>query len=292
MRYLTMERTPEPALRSPVVVMAFTGWNDAANAASNAARFVVRRLGARRFASIASEPFYAFTETRPSVRLDSSGERQLTWPGNDFYYARTPGEGPDYVIGIGAEPNLRWRTFTEECMDLFNTLDVSMVVSLGALIGEASHRRPIGVTGSAADPELAKQLDLQRSRYEGPTGIVGILHYALQEAKLPSASLWATVPHYITGEQCPPATLAVLERLQRLLGTSFELDELEGASDRFRDQLDTTIAGDPQMRSYLERLEGALAEAEAEEAAADPLPEATDLVGDIEEFLRGNSEDA
>ena len=292
MRYLTMERTPEPALRSPVVVMAFTGWNDAANAASNAARFVVRRLGARRFASIASEPFYAFTETRPSVRLDSSGERQLTWPGNEFYYARTPGEGPDYVIGIGAEPNLRWRTFTEECMDLFNTLDVSMVVSLGALIGEASHRRPIGVMGSAADPELAKQLDLQRSRYEGPTGIVGILHYALQEAKLPSASLWATVPHYITGEQCPPATLAVLERLQRLLGTSFELDELEGASDRFRDQLDTTIAGDPQMRSYLERLEGALAEAEAEEAAADPLPEATDLVGDIEEFLRGNSEDA
>ena len=292
MRYLTMERTPEPALRSPVVVMAFTGWNDAANAASNAARFVVRRLGARRFASIASEPFYAFTETRPSVRLDSSGERQLTWPGNEFYYARTPGDGPDYVIGIGAEPNLRWRTFTEECMDLFNTLDVSMVVSLGALIGEASHRRPIGVTGSAADPELAKQLDLQRSRYEGPTGIVGILHYALQEAKLPSASLWATVPHYITGEQCPPATLAVLERLQRLLGTSFELDELEGASDRFRDQLDTTIAGDPQMRSYLERLEGALAEAEAEEAAADPLPEATDLVGDIEEFLRGNSEDA
>ena len=292
MRYLTMERTPEPELRSPVVVMAFTGWNDAANAASNAARFVVRRLGARRFASIASEPFYAFTETRPSVRLDSSGERQLTWPGNEFYYARTPGEGPDYVIGIGAEPNLRWRTFTEECMDLFNTLDVSMVVSLGALIGEASHRRPIGVTGSAADPELAKQLDLQRSRYEGPTGIVGILHYALQEAKLPSASLWATVPHYITGEQCPPATLAVLERLQRLLGTSFELDELEGASDRFRDQLDTTIAGDPQMRSYLERLEGALAEAEAEEAAADPLPEATDLVGDIEEFLRGNSEDA
>ena len=291
MRYLTMERTPEPALRSPVVVMAFTGWNDAANAASNAARFVVRRLGARRFASIASEPFYAFTETRPSVRLDSSGERQLTWPGNEFYYARTPGDGPDYVIGIGAEPNLRWRTFTEECMDLFNTLDVSMVVSLGALIGEASHRRPIGVTGSAADPELAKQLDLQRSRYEGPTGIVGILHYALQEAKLPSASLWATVPHYITGEQCPPATLAVLERLQRLLGTSFELDELEGASDRFRDQLDTTIAGDPQMRSYLERLEGALAEAEAEEAAADPLPEATDLVGDIEEFLRGNSED-
>ena len=209
MRYLTMEQTPE--LQSPVAVMAFTGWNDAANAASNAARFMVRRLGARRFASIESEPFYAFTETRPSVRLDSSGQRQLTWPGNEFYYARTPGEGPDYVIGIGAEPNLRWRTFSEECMDLFDTLDVSMVVSLGALIGEASHRRPIGVMGSAADPELAAALDLQRSRYEGPTGIVGILHYALQEAKRPSASLWATVPHYITGEQCPPATLAVLQ---------------------------------------------------------------------------------
>ena len=117
MRYLTMEQTPE--LQSPVAVMAFTGWNDAASAASNAARFMVRRLGARRFASIESEPFYAFTETRPSVRLDSSGQRQLTWPGNEFYYARTPGDGPDYVIGIGAEPNLRWRTFSEECMDLF-----------------------------------------------------------------------------------------------------------------------------------------------------------------------------
>ncbi len=288
MRYLTMERTPE--LQSPVAVLAFTGWNDAANAASNAARFVVRRLGARRFASMEAEPFYAFKETRPSVRLDSSGERQLTWPGNEFYYARTAGDSPDYVIGIGAEPNLRWRTFSQEFMELFDTLDVSMVVSLGALIGEASHRRPIGVTGSAANPELAAKLDLQRSRYEGPTGIVGILHYALQEASRPSASLWATVPHYITGEQCPPATLAVLQRLERLLGTSFDLAELETASDRFRDQLDTTIAGDPQMRSYLERLESALAEVEEEEAASDPLPEATDLVGDIEDFLRGNSE--
>ena len=285
MRYLTMEQTPE--LRSPVAIMAFTGWNDAANAASNAARFVVRRLGARRFASIEPEPFYAYTETRPTVRIDSSGQRRLTWPGNEFFYARTPGEARNYVIGIGAEPNLRWRTFSEECMDLFETLDVSMVVSLGALIGEASHRRPIGVTGSAADPELAAQLDLQRSRYEGPTGIVGILHHALQEAKRPSASLWATVPHYITGEQCPPATIAVLERLQRLLDTSFDLSELTTASERFREQVDTTIAGDPQMRSYLERLESALAEAEAEEAE---LPEAGDLVGDIEEFLRGNSE--
>ena len=285
MRYLTMEQTPE--LRSPVAILAFTGWNDAANAASNAARFVVRRLGARRFASIEPEPFYAYTETRPTVRIDSSGQRRLTWPGNEFFYARTPGEARDYVIGIGAEPNLRWRTFSQEFMDLFDALDVSMVVSLGALIGEASHRRPIGVTGSAADPELAAALDLQRSRYEGPTGIVGILHHALQEAQRPSASLWATVPHYITGEQCPPATLAVLERLQRLLDTRFDLGELATASDRFREQLETTIAGDPQMRSYLERLESALAEAEAEEAE---LPEAGDLVGDIEEFLRGNSE--
>ena len=145
--------------------------------------------------------------------------------------------------------------------------------------------------GSAADPELAAQLDLQRSRYEGPTGIVGILHYALQEAKRPSASLWATVPHYITGEQCPPATLAVLQRLERVLGATFDLGELEEAAERFRDQLDTKIAGDPQMRDYLQRLESALAEAEAA-AVDDTLPEAVDLVGDIEQFLRENSEDA
>ena len=284
MRHLTMERTPE--LRNPVAVMAFMGWNDAANAASNAARFVARRLGARRFAAIEPEPFYAFTETRPAVRLDASGQRQVTWPGNEFYYARTPGEAPDYVIGVGTEPNLRWRTFTGECLDLFEALRVSVVISLGALIGEASHRRPIGVTGSAADPELTNLFDLQRSRYEGPTGIVGVLHYALQEAKRPSASLWATVPHYITGEECPPATLALLERLERLPGMGVGLDELAEASEAFRRQVDATIAGDPQMRGYLEQLERALAEAEEAEA----LPEAGDLVGDIEQFLRENSD--
>ncbi len=287
MRYVSMEQTPD--LHAPVAVLAFTGWNDAASAASNAARFVVRRLGARRFASIEPEPFYVFTDTRPSVRLDAGGERALTWPGNEFYYVRNAEDERDYVIGIGAEPNLRWRTFTEGCMELFKTLDVSMVVSLGALIGEASHRRPIDVMGSAADPELAARLDLQRSRYEGPTGIVGVLHHALQEAQCPSASLWATVPHYITGEQCPPATLAVLQRLQRILEIDFDLEELKAASERFREQLDTTIAGDPQLRGYLERLDRALAEADAQEGADEPLPEAGDLVGDIEQFLRENS---
>ncbi len=285
-----MEQAPD--LRSPVAVMAFTGWNDAASAASNAARFVVRRLGARRFASIEPDAFFAFTETRPSVRLDSSGRRRLSWPANEFYYARTDAPAPDYVIGIGAEPNLRWRTFTEECLELFDALDVSMVVSLGALIGEASHRRPIAVMGSAADPEMATRLDLQRSRYEGPTGILGVLHHALQEAKRPSASLWATVPHYITGDQCPPASLAVLQRLERLLDPAFalNLDELEAASQRFRERLEATVEGDPQMSAYLKRLERAL-EAD-EQAAGDALPEPGELVGDIEQFLRENSGDA
>ena len=284
-----MDRQPE--LRAPVVVMAFTGWNDAANAASNAARFVVRRLGARRFASLEPEPFFDFQATQPTVRLDSSGQRQLSWPANEFFYAREPTGEHDYVIGIGAEPNLRWRTFTEECMSLFEALDVSMVVSLGSLIAEVSHRRPIAVTGSAANPELAAALDLQRSRYEGPTGIVGILHHALQEAQTPSASLWATVPHYITGDQCPPATLAVLERLQKILGTTFQFDELEAASSRFREQLDTTLGADPQMRDYLARLEKTLDEQEAS-GSDDPLPEARELVGDIEEFLRERDQDS
>lgn len=283
-----MDRQPE--LRSPVVVMAFTGWNDAANAASNAARFVVRRLGARRFASLESEPFFDFQTTQPTVRLDSSGQRKLSWPGNEFYYAREPTGKHDYVIGIGAEPSLRWRTFTEECMGLFKALDVSMVVSLGALIGEVSHRRPIAVTGSAADAELAAVLNLQRSRYEGPTGIVGVLHYALQEASTPSASLWATVPHYINGDQCPPATLAVLERLQRILGTAFKFDELQAAVLRFREQLDATVSADPQMRDYLSRLEQAL-DKQDESGTEDPLPEAGELVGDIEQFLRERDQD-
>lgn len=283
MRYVTMERTPE--LRAPVAVLAFTGWNDAANAASNAARFTARRLGARRFAAIAPEPFYAFTETRPSVRLDASGQRRLSWPGVEFFYARAEGEARDYVIGVGAEPDLRWRAFTVECLDLFAALGVSMTVTLGALIGDASHRRPIAVTGAAADPDLAARLDLRRSRYEGPTGIVGVLHHALRESGRPSASLWATVPHYITGDQCPPATLAVLRRLERLLGASLDLDELETASERFRERLEATIADDPRMSAWLERLDQALEEESRE------LPEPDELVGDIEQFLRDRSAD-
>ena len=284
MRYVTMERTPE--LRAPVAVLAFTGWNDAASAASNAARFAARRLGARRFAAMEAEPFYAFTETRPSVRLDASGQRRLSWPGAEFFHARGEGDGPDYVIGVGAEPDLRWRTFAGECLDLFAALDVSMTVTLGALIGEASHRRPIAVTGAAADPELAARLDLRRSRYEGPTGIVGVLHHALGRAGRPSASLWATVPHYITGDQCPPATLAVLRRLERLLGAPLGLEELETASERFRERLEAAIADDERMSAWLRRLDETLAEGDAEE-----LPEPDELVGDIEQFLRERSDE-
>ena len=284
MRYVTMERTPE--LRAPVAVLAFTGWNDAASAASNAARFAARRLGARPFAAMEAEPFYAFTETRPSVRLDASGQRRLSWPGAEFLHARGKGDGPDYVIGVGAEPDLRWRTFAGECLDLFAALGVSMTVTLGALIGEASHRRPIAVTGAAADPGLAARLDLQRSRYEGPTGIVGVLHHALQKAGRPSASLWATVPHYITGDQCPPATLAVLRRLERLLGAPLGLEELETASERFRERLEAAIADDDRMSAWLQRLDETLAEGDAEE-----LPEPDELVGDIEQFLRERSDE-
>lgn len=284
MRHVTMERTPE--LRAPVAVLAFTGWNDAASAASNAARFAARRLGARRFAAMEAEPFYAFTETRPSVRLDASGQRRLSWPGAEFFHARGEGDGPDFVIGVGAEPDLRWRTFAGECLDLFAALDVSMTVTLGALIGDASHRRPIAVTGAAADPELAARLDLRRSRYEGPTGIVGVLHHALQEAGRPSASLWATVPHYITGDQCPPATLAVLRRLERLLGAPLGLAELETASERFRERLEAAIADDERMSAWLRRLDETLAEGDAEE-----LPEPDELVGDIEQFLRERSDE-
>lgn len=277
-----------PELREPVAVVAFTGWNDAASAASNAARFLARRLGARRFAALEPESFFDFQTARPSVRITGAGERELQWPSNDFFYARNPRGASDIVIGIGAEPSLRWRTFTDSVRGLFADLNVRMVVSIGALLADVAHTRDVRVTGSAIDAKVAEELSLSTSRYEGPTGILGVLTDALSREGMPSASLWANVPHYVTTDQNPPATLALLRRLQSMLNLKFDFTDLEAASERFIIEVDTVIAANPDVSAYVRRLEDAYDSGEGleDEPGKAVLPAPEDLVMDVEDFLR------
>lgn len=290
MDFLQVERKPD--LRDPIAVVAFAGWNDAASAATNAARFLVRRLGARKFATIDAEGFFDFRETRPSVRIDSRGQREVIWPANEFFYARNPTGPHDVVVAIGIEPGLRWKTFVGAYATLFSDMNVTLAVTLGALMADVPHTRDVRVTGSAYDPQLAAKMELTVSRYEGPTGIVGVLHQQLREAGLPAASFWANVPHYITTSQNPPATMALLRRIQKILELELDYAELEAAGERFVSEINTAISGNSEILDYVRRLEAAMDSGEQTAAAeGTPLPPGEDLVLDVEEFLRSQRED-
>ncbi|GAB4334108.1 MAG: filament polymerization regulator ParJ [Dehalococcoidia bacterium] len=289
MSHLQLDQRPE--LKAPIAVVAFGGWGDAANAATNAARFFARRLGARRFASIDPEPFYVSTATPPIVRLDFRGQRQISWPSNEFLYARNPTGQHDFVVSVGVEPNLRWRTFASIYRDLFVDLGVDLVVSLGALIADVLHDEPARVIGSTPDPSMTQRLNLEPSRYEGPTGITGTLHTLLQASRIPAASLWASVPPYITTTQSPPATLGLVQRLRQLVDIPIDVSELESASKRFVAQVDQAIAGNEELSEYVRRVRALRAELASEDEGAAGLPEGKDLLGDIERFLRDNRAD-
>jgi hypothetical protein len=277
-----------PELNRPIALLAFAGWNDAAGAATNAARLVVRRLGARRFARIDPESFYDFKETRPSVRISADGQREIRWPATEYFYARNAQAEHDVVVGIGVEPNLRWQRYSDLQTGLLRQLGVELVVSLGALLADVPHTRPTRVTGSSSDPEVAVRLNLARSRYEGPTGIVGVMHQALQGQSLPAMSLWANVPHYVTTSQNPAASAALLQRLEEILGVSFDYRELRVAEERFIREVNIALSSNQDMLQYVSRLERAMDEGldQEEPGDASELPSARDVLGDIEQFLR------
>lgn len=275
-----------PDLNRPIAVLAYAGWSDAASAATNAARLVVRRLGARRFARIEPELFYDFQEARPSVRISATGERELRWPSTEFFYARNPTGQHDIVVGIGVEPNLRWNSYAGLQSDLLRELGVELVVSLGALLADVPHTRPTRVTGSSTDPDVASRLSLARSRYEGPTGIVGVLHQAFRSQSIPAMSLWANVPHYVTTSQNPGASAALLERLEDVLGVAFDFRELKSASERFVREVNVALSSNPEMLQYVQRLEEAMDTGVEDAPDRDALPPAGDVLGDVEEFLR------
>jgi proteasome assembly chaperone (PAC2) family protein len=269
-----------------VLVAAFRGWNDGAQAASLAASFLAQAWEARRFADIDPEEFFDFQATRPHVALEEGLTRRIEWPETVFYHGSIPGTERDAVLALGIEPNLRWRTFSEEIVELAGELGVELVVTLGALLADVPHTRPAPVTGSATDPKLVEELGLASSRYEGPTGIVGVVHDACRAAELPSASLWAAVPHYASLAASPKAALALCERLAGLLGTQFDLGDLERASEAYEQQVSEAVASDEETEAYVRQLE------ERRDALGDELdvPSGETLAAELTRFLREHEE--
>jgi proteasome assembly chaperone (PAC2) family protein len=285
-----------PELRAPVLLMAFAGWNDAAEVATGALRFLVRKWGAEECAEIEPEDFYVFTETRPQVRIVDSAQRRITWPQNRFYHARPPGSDRDFLILIGTEPQLRWKTFTGLVLDYARSFDANLVLMLGGLLADVLHSRPPVLTGAIGDPELAPRLahlGLQRSRYEGPTGILGVFGDACRVRNLVSGSLWGNVPHYISSMSNPPITAALLRAVAELFDVSLDLGELDRSATRFNAQVSKAIADDADVAAYVRRLEERERRAlsaprpPAELPAPAPeLPNAEQIVRELEEFLR------
>jgi predicted ATP-grasp superfamily ATP-dependent carboligase len=285
---LRVEDTPE--LTRPVLVAAFRGWNDGAQAASLAAGYLARLWGADKFAEVDPEGFFDFQATRPHVSLVDGVTRQIEWPETAFYHARPRRLSRDVVLLLGIEPNVRWRTFTDLVVGQVQSLGVELVVTLGALLADVPHTRPSPVTGSASNKTLVEELGLSTSRYEGPTGIVGVLHDACNRAGIPSASLWAAVPHYVSLTPSPRAAAALCERLGGLLGTEIETSELSQAAEAYEEQVSQAVAADEETASYVEELERRTDTIEDEVE----LPSGDALAAELTRYLReretGNGE--
>jgi predicted ATP-grasp superfamily ATP-dependent carboligase len=244
-----------PELTRPVLLAAFRGWNDGAQAASLAAGYLARLWGAEQIADVDPEGFFDFQATRPHVSLVDGITRKIDWPETAFYHAKPRRLDRDVVLLLGIEPNVRWRTFTELVVGHAKELGIELVVTLGALLADVPHTRPSPVTGSASSEELVKELGLATSRYEGPTGIVGVLHDACNKTGIPSASLWAAVPHYVSLTPSPRAASALCQRLGRLLGIQIETSELDQAADTYEEQVSQAVASDEETAAYVEELE-------------------------------------
>ena len=274
-----------------MLIAAFRGWNDGGQGASLAGGFLAKAWSAARFADIDPEGFYDFQATRPTVSLVDGLTRRIDWPDNAFFHAAIPEQERDAVLLLGTEPSLRWKTFSGYVVDLSRDLGVELVITLGSLLADVPHTRPSPVTGTASDSELVERLGLQPSRYEGPTGIVGVVHDACRRAGLDSASLWAAVPHYVSLAPSPRAALALCERLAQMLAVRLDLSELEEASDRYAEQVSEAVAADAETAAYVEELEQR-SDILVDESS---LPSGDTLAAELTRFLRerehGNGDD-
>lgn len=270
-----------PELKHPVLITAFKGWNDAGDAASLAAKYLRKRWGLKTFAEIDPERYYDFTVTRPQVSFGDDGQRKLTWPANSFSAARIPGSGIDVILLEGVEPHFRWKRFCGHVAGLAKHFDAFLVVTLGALLADVPHTRPVAIFGTCDDPELAQKMHLRHSNYEGPTGIVGVLGVYGRSVGISSASLWASVPSYTANNPSPKATKALVEEVAKLLGVKIEADDLQKQAEEYERSVDEIVNADEDAKAYVNELEQSYDSPEEVEKGA---PER--LVAEVEKFLR------
>jgi proteasome assembly chaperone (PAC2) family protein len=275
-----------PELRRPVLVAAFRGWNDGGQGATLAAGYLAKQWEAEQFASIEPEEFYDFQAMRPQVALEDGMTRKLEWPENSFFHARVPGTDRDAVILLGTEPNLRWKTFSGLVLGLVQDLGVERTVTFGSLLADVPHTRPAPVTAAATDESLMQELGLEASRYEGPTGIVGVLLDACRNAGITSLSLWAAVPHYVSLAPSPRAALALVRRFGELMSIDVDVAELEQAADEYSEQVTEAVSADADTAAYVEELERRVDMLSAEEH----LPSGDTLAAELTRFLREREE--
>jgi hypothetical protein len=284
-KYVNVEWRPQ--LEHPVLIAAFTGWNDAAEAASVALGTLRESWGARRFGALEAEEFFDYQATRPQIKLVEGVTRQIEWPENLLSATAAslePAGGRGAIVLSGPEPNFRWRAFCAAVVELSRELGVEVVVTMGALLADVPHSRPVAVAANSQDPALVENLGLSSSRYEGPTGITGVLHRACAENGLPSVSLWASVPHYLPAVPSPPAALALLNSLSSMLGMGVDTSALERGAAAYQEQVSAAVSQDSELTSYVRMLE------ERFDSQTDPesrnLPSGDELARELESFLR------
>jgi len=271
-----------PELDHPVLICSFRGWNDGGQGASLASSFLSRLWQAEKFADIDPELFFDFQAQRPQVSLLDGTVRRIDWPENSFHQASLGHGRRDVVLLLGTEPSLRWRTFTGLIGELAGELHVSLVVTLGSLLADVPHTRPSPVTASSNDSSLLRDLDLQGSRYEGPTGVVGVLHDACHQAGIPSVSLWAAVPHYVSLTPSPRAAKSLCDRIADLLEVPLDTSELEEASRIYMQQVSEAVASDEDTAAYVGELESRADELEGQ----GEMPTGDSLAAELTRFLR------
>jgi predicted ATP-grasp superfamily ATP-dependent carboligase len=284
MQPLIWESRPD-GLRAPALVCAFSGWNDAGDAASAALTFIGESLGAERFARIDPEEFYDFQSTRPHIRFTEDRRREITWPGIEIFAARVPRAPRDLILVQGPEPSMRWRTFCQHIVDLAEALGTQLAVTIGALLADVPHTQPVAISGLSSDETLVAKLGIQETTYEGPTGIVGVLHTAFAEAGLPSASLWASVPHYVAAAPNPKAALALVRMVEGLVAVSVDATDLENATGEYERQVGLAVQSDPDVQAFVERLEQA-AQQDTTPLGPGDLPSGDALASEFQRFLR------
>ncbi|MGQ4809610.1 hypothetical protein NKDENANG_03033 [Candidatus Entotheonellaceae bacterium PAL068K] len=278
-----------PNLRQPYLLLTFSGWSDAAEVATHAGHFLVEHLEAERFAWIDPEEFYSFTDQRPHSSYNDAGQREIVWPANEFYASHQPELERDVIIGVGVEPHLKWRTFTALIMDFIKRLGVDQTFTLAALWADVLYSAPVRFSGSATDPELAARLGLGGgSRYEGPTGMVGVLHDTLRRNHLNAVSVWANMPYYVSATPNPKGIMALVRRGLEIIGRPAALPEMEEEVRDFEARVAKALAKDPKVAAHVRELEHRMARQEPSRPALEsgrPM-NGDDLAAEFQRFLR------